>query len=253
MKGSDPNRLQGHLQECDPNIDDDFFAFVWSTLVQHPSVRVIILAYPVSRADGSIDLGTAPLPQDYIVPSEHGAPSSSSALPAKGRAAAFAAQGDEYRTSKEAISDKREKSLLSKAQKKAEKAKLDGAAKKEHALGEGAQEVYRVVKDVDRVGEPEVAKTNLSGLGGKWGSRLRIRCVDDEIYHRLTGSYQKASLVGSDDIANVDSTGEQDHPSGSACSTTRSSISGEGHHCGRAWAACWFKPRQHVLLHEGPD
>lgn len=190
--GTDPDLLQDHLQVHDPSNDNDFFAFIWSTLVQHPSIRVIVLAYPISRADGSIDLGTAPLPPDYITPAEDGAPRVNSSLPVKGRAAAYAAQGDEYRTSKEAISDKREKLLLSKAQKKAGKTSVKTQHGTENVT---RQEVYRVLKDVDGVAEPETPKTNLPALKRKWGSRLRVRCVDDEIYHRLTGSYQKVNKI----------------------------------------------------------
>lgn len=63
------------------------------------------------------------------------------------------------------------------------KSRSEGSKKKERILGSEG-EVLLTFVDADG---------DLSGLLEKWGNRLRIRCTEDEIYYRLTGSHQKVS------------------------------------------------------------
>ena len=53
--------------------------------------------------------------------------------------------------------------------------------------------LIRVLGRDDGDRQSPVRKDDYVGLVEKWGARARLRCTDDEIYFRLTGTHQKAS------------------------------------------------------------
>ena len=63
----------------------------------------------------------------------------------------------------------------------------------ERILGENGEVLFTLLDEDDSLlngpGEEAVFKEDLSGLLQKWGSRLRIRCTDDEVYFRLAGTH----------------------------------------------------------------
>ena len=61
--------------------------------------------------------------------------------------------------------------------------------------GEDGEILFTLVDEDDSAlgGEPTL-KTDLVGMLQKWGSRLRIRCRDEEIYYRLTGMHERVSF-----------------------------------------------------------
>ncbi|EIW72900.1 hypothetical protein TREMEDRAFT_26114 [Tremella mesenterica DSM 1558] len=75
-----------------------------------------------------------------------------------------------------------------------ERAEKDKLKKKKLKSGTTA-DVVRFLKEVDNVEEPVLNRSDLPGLLTKWGTRLRVRCVDDEIYSRLTGLPHKISKI----------------------------------------------------------
>lgn len=56
------------------------------------------------------------------------------------------------------------------------------------------RELFRVLGEDDG-GSPPVARTDLGGLQLRYPQRVRIRCTEDEIYYRLTGSRSKVRLT----------------------------------------------------------
>ncbi|KAL7425064.1 hypothetical protein Q5752_000752 [Cryptotrichosporon argae] len=61
-----------------------------------------------------------------------------------------------------------------------------------HALT--PDELVRVVRADDGELAP-VRKDDLAGLVGRWGSRVRVRVTEEEMYYRLTGSHQRVARV----------------------------------------------------------
>ncbi|KAL1410906.1 hypothetical protein Q8F55_001849 [Vanrija albida] len=59
---------------------------------------------------------------------------------------------------------------------------------------DGERELFTVLGD-DDAGTPPVAKTDLGALLQRYPQRVRIRCTDDEIYYRLTGSRRKIPKI----------------------------------------------------------
>jgi hypothetical protein len=178
--GSDSETLLHHLRTLDASVDHEFFSHIYNLLIVHPAIQVILTKHPLPSPDVPLELGTAPLPDDYVDPSSTTADASAAAL--RGRALAFHNEGREYKTDKETIAAnreaKRQKATLPRTQVKVE---MD-------------ESLMRFLDEDDGGdGEDRVEKRNYIALRTKWGSRLRIRATDQEIYYRLTGSHSKVS------------------------------------------------------------
>lgn len=125
----------------------------------------------------------------------------------RGRQMAFHLAGETYRTQKEANQDKREFQQKRRKEKKVAYRRIgrdeNEAGPSNTSLSDDEPLVkyeadtnglYSLLGEDDGDGEgARIVRTNLRGLAEKWGSRLRIRCTDDEIYFRLTGSHQKVT------------------------------------------------------------
>jgi hypothetical protein len=182
--GSDVFSLQQHLAKSDPSVDREYFAHIFSLLSTHSAIQIITTKHPLPSENGFLQLGSEPLPADFDVQ----AAAADSNLNVeelyhqgiRGRQLAFKLAGQDYRTNKETVLENRE---IRRQQALKNTAVLD-----ENGAGPSTPRA-----------DPEALFNFISGKEGfenlveKWGSRLRIRAVDDEIYHRLTGSHQKVS------------------------------------------------------------
>ncbi|OCF33220.1 hypothetical protein I316_04961 [Kwoniella heveanensis BCC8398] len=208
--GSDPTRLIQYLVKLDPTLDYDYFSHLWTLLCAHPSIQVLLTTEPILLPGGTTEIGTAPLPEGWQFP-QHVSRGDVDLTTlykegVRGRQLAFLLAGQEFRTDREAIQDKREAQ-----KKKAQKTKQATLKKKkadESDVGEGNEikvepggaGLLRVLKvDDSQEGDSSipVLRTDYRRLSEKWGARLRIRCADDEIYYRLTGSHQKINKITS--------------------------------------------------------
>jgi hypothetical protein len=184
------------LARRDPSIDATAFAFFYTLLCQHPSIR--ICTYPLPAADGSVQLGTAPLPADYTPPLDADDVDVERMYREgkRGREVAFHLAGEEHKTSKGAVKEKKleqEQARLERRQAQ-EHGPLSARTELEQVRGEDDAVLFTTLEGDDgELGGKPVERTDLAGLAEKWGNRLRIRCTDDEIYFRLTGSHQKVS------------------------------------------------------------
>lgn len=185
--------------------------------MHHPSIEIILTLHPLPQSDGSVLLGTAALPEGYVPPDENVADYSELfSQGMRGRQIAYQLAGQVYRTSKQAVQDRREEQHAKRAEEQAEKrvaaAKDKGKAKKRVAASapagktKGAKakaaktetsnvaELVRVLQSDDGDAGQPISVMDLGGLVDRWGSRLRIRCTEAEIYYRLTGSHQEVRL-----------------------------------------------------------
>ncbi|ORX34152.1 hypothetical protein BD324DRAFT_610180 [Kockovaella imperatae] len=111
----------------------------------------------------------------------------------KGRELAFQLAGRQFKTSKESVEEKRLENIQNRKSKK--------QAREENSAGPNAngqedetpeEDLWRLLGEDDGGEESDrVATKNLDLMLEKWGSRLRIRATDDEIYYRLVGTYQR--------------------------------------------------------------
>lgn len=160
--------------------------------MDHPSIRVSLSKEPLAAHDKTVRLGDAPLPDDYEVPAAVRDDVNITEMyqqGVKGRALAYHLFGEEYTSSKDAIKAKREKF---KEQKEKGKGKAATAAKK-GKKGQGSGELDGLIRDIGDEDGMGTSKWDLAGLENRWGSRLRLRCTDDEVYFRLTGSHTRVS------------------------------------------------------------
>jgi hypothetical protein len=237
--GCHPSALQSHLAKNDPTIDDDAFVYIYTLLITHPSVRVVLATYPLPTPEGKYLLGTAPLPDDFNPPDATLADVDISAMyreGVRGRQLAYHLAGEEYLTSKQAIEEKKVQQLkarlegkkLAKGKGKAESRNRDGEetplVDADEVKTEESDLITYVDTDDGGQGEDKVLKSDLRGLTAKWGSRLRLRCTDEEIYFRLTGSHQKVNTLRSLTRSRAD-TGRSPR-SRPWCSTSSSSLQG---------------------------
>lgn len=109
----------------------------------------------------------------------------------KGRALAYHLFGEEYTSSKDAINAKREKIKEQKAKGRAKAATTAKKGKK----GQISDDLVGLIRDISEDDEMGTSKWDLAGLENRWGSRLRLRCTDDEVYFRLTGSHARVSEI----------------------------------------------------------
>ena len=178
------------MAKLDASVDDDYFSYIYTLLVRHPSIRIAISKLPLAAQDKTIRLGDAPLPPDYEAPSavrEDVDITKMYRQGVKGRALAYHLFGEESKTSKEVADAKRaEFNQYRQPGGKTFRAK----GKKEEKEGRKSAE-EQLIRDIGLDDGGGIARSDLDGLAVRWGSRLRIRCTDDEIYYRLTGSRVK--------------------------------------------------------------
>jgi hypothetical protein len=201
--------VQRYLESLDASVDTASFSHIYRLLSRHPSVLISISTTPLTLPDGSVQLGTAPLPTDYVPPD----PSRRANIDffalfdagTRGVQMAKMLRGDEayddYIQGARARKE-REEEGLGKEQRRAlrEKRLLDRHGMSDETMqikGQNGEVLFTILEDDDaalnRKGEEAVIKEDLAGLMQKWGSRLRIRCTDDEVYFRLTGTHTRVS------------------------------------------------------------
>jgi hypothetical protein len=115
--------LHQHLLKSDPSIDDAYFAYLYTVLVENPCIRVSITEEPIAAPDKTIRLGNAPLPDDYEVPDAIREDVDLNAMylnGIKGRQLAFHLAGMEYKSNAEAVQARREVLKLNAAQREAQ-------------------------------------------------------------------------------------------------------------------------------------
>ncbi|KAK8865706.1 hypothetical protein IAR55_000851 [Kwoniella newhampshirensis] len=204
--GSDPTRLLQHLVKLESSVDHDYFAHIWTLLCTLPSIQIIIASHPILIPGGTTDLGTAPLPPDWEPPQHVGTNIDLSTLyrdGVKGRQLAYMLAGKEFKTGKQLLDDRRQARNKPKTQNNDEEDELSGTPAGGIKVEDGGQSFLSVLGGDDGgTGDdtPDLDKiptTDFRRLSAKWGARLRIRCTENEIYYRLTGSHQKMSRITS--------------------------------------------------------
>lgn len=163
--------------------------------MQHPSIRVSISQEPLAAQDKSVRLGSAPLPEGYEPPASIRKDVDITQMyqqGVKGRALAYHLFGQEFVSSKDMIQEKRKevKQKVAKYNEVRNKKSFKKGGKKEvEADSEG------LIRDIGADDGEGTARSDLRGLAAVWGSRLRLRCTDDEIYFRLVGTHTKVRTV----------------------------------------------------------
>lgn len=110
----------------------------------------------------------------------------------KGRALAFHLAGEDFKSNAQAVQDKREVQKINALAQKSAASRREYEKKKQLPQTSPEAGLIRNLEVDDGIG---IAKEDLNGLAQRWGSRLRLRCTDQEIYYRLTGSHQKVRLL----------------------------------------------------------
>jgi hypothetical protein len=183
--------LHQHLLKSDPSIDDAYFAYLYTVLVENPCIRVSITEEPIAAPDKTIRLGNAPLPEDYEVPDAIREDVDLNAMylnGIKGRQLAFHLAGMEYKSNAEAVQARREVLKLN------ARTERSSALRKERDERKKLSQVSPedgLIWDLEVDDGGGISKEDLNGLAQQWGSRLRLRCTDQETYYRLTGSHTK--------------------------------------------------------------
>ena len=186
--------MHQHLLKSDPSIDDAYFAYLYTVLVENPCIRVSITEEPIAAPDKTIRLGNAPLPDDYEVPDAIREDVDLNAMylnGIKGRQLAFHLAGMEYKSNAEAVQARRD------VQKHNARTERSAALRKERDERKKQSQVSPedgLIWDLEVDDGGGIAKEDLNGLAQQWGSRLRLRCTDQETYYRLTGSHTKVRL-----------------------------------------------------------
>lgn len=240
------------MAKSDPSIDDDYFAYIFTLLVRHPSIKVSISNVPLAAQDKTVRLGDAPLPEDYEAPSavrEDVDITQMYRQGVKGRALAYHLFGQESKTSKQVAEEKRAE--YDRHRLKGGKSSIFKATKKDRQnLKEVEEELIRDIKADDGGG---IARSDLDGLSVRWGSRLRVRCTDDEIYFRLTGSRVKVRDSFNGKGMSAHHLESQNHSNRFRNLTALCQIKGEGYHNRRARTTGRNKSRQYAPLYEDVD
>ena len=222
--------LHQHLRKFDPSLDDAYFAYLFTVLVENPCIRVSLTEEPLAAPDKTIRLGDAPLPDGYVLPESTRTDVDLNALyisGIKGRQLAFHLAGMEFKSNAEAVEARRE------VLKHNALTERSAALRKERDERKKLPQVSPeegLMWDLGLDDGAGIAKDDLNGLAQRWGSRLRLRCTDDEIYYRLTGSHSKVSTRVLRGLMSE----PQDHAHRLSNSAACSQISREGHHCRRA-------------------
>ena len=139
-------------------------------------------------------VGTAPVPADG---GPHAATSSSVTLDDlvsegyRGRELAYHIAGKDFQSSRDVIEANREKYRTAPKKKRR---RLEGEDGDEASADLAQDELWRIIEGDDGEEVP-MPITELAGLTQRWGSRLRLRATDDEIYFRLVGSHSRVRLT----------------------------------------------------------
>jgi hypothetical protein len=208
--------LQLHLQTLDTSIDAVYFTYIYSLLLDLPTVLPILTTYPLPTIHNPEPplLGTVPLPDDYIPPAFTRDDVNHSDFykdGKRGTAMTFELAGQPVKKGKELLQNKKEEQKVKSAKGKKRVAvgsdviedvggksvDRNGAGPSGTAMQPGDGEDHAALlkqlgQDDGDEGNPIQTK-DMNAMVEKWGSRLRLRCTDDEIYYRLTGAYQKVS------------------------------------------------------------
>ena len=148
-------------------------------------MQFVITRHPLIPDDGPFLPGSAPLPFDFDVATAANAALDQDALIAqgvKGLELAFRLAGEEFQNEKESTA----------ATKRVRAASMMQSKNLQEAGGEAL--LRFIEKDDGGEGEEAVSRADFPGLIAKWGSRLRIRATDDEIFYRLTGSHERVRM-----------------------------------------------------------
>jgi hypothetical protein len=191
--GTEPLALHTYIRRFDASVDDAYFAYLYSVLVEHPHIRVSITTEPLAGPDKTVRLGDAPLPDDFEVPDAVRNDVDISAMygsGVKGRALAFHLSGQAYKSNAQAIEEKRE---ISRQNALMHKSAALRKKRQEEAKKQLADPEKGLIRDLVADDGQGIPKADLNGLAQRWGSRLRLRCDDDEIYSRITGSHRKVA------------------------------------------------------------
>jgi hypothetical protein len=198
---------------------------LYTLLIDHQAIIPILTTYPIPGSSNPEQplLGSEPLPADYVPPSftrDDVSYSDWYDQRKRGTAMSFELAGQPYKTGKQLLQDKkdkktREQDLTRENTVEANPGEHSGKTQavkngREDDIGVGPsgmddkeeviveRDYWRPLGEYDNTEGDRLVKTaDLKGMMGKWGSRLRLRCTDDEIYYRLTGSYQKVSWPAS--------------------------------------------------------
>jgi hypothetical protein len=204
-----------------------YFAHIYTLLVAHPTIIPILTAHPLHslfHPAGPL-LGSAPLPSDYVPPDfvqDGPGVFERYSQGLRGTAISYELAGQKHKKGKEIVKEKVESRMNmlgmdENARRRYRRKEMKDAKAREDALqmedengagpsgaaafvvddaeedqGGDENELIRALGEYDGGG---VMTADLIAMTAKWGSRLRLRCTDDEIYFRLTGSYQKVGTV----------------------------------------------------------
>lgn len=195
--------MQRHLESLDASIDATSFSHIYRLLSRHPSILVTISTVPLTLPDGSVQLGTAPLPAGYVPPTRQANSDFIDLFSAGARGTQMtkALRGtdsyNDYVQGARARRDKEEEGLsLDKRREMRARQAAELLVSTEEVMqikGENGEILFTILDDDDaplKAGET-VTREDLAGLMQKWGSRLRIRCTEDEVYFRLTGTHTR--------------------------------------------------------------
>jgi hypothetical protein len=108
----------------------------------------------------------------------------------KGRQLAFHLAGMEYKSNAEAVEARREGQHEHARIEKSAALRRERDRKKKLPQADPEDGLIWNLDVDDGAG---IVKEDLNGLAQRWGSRLRLRCTEEEIYYRLTGSHSKVS------------------------------------------------------------
>jgi hypothetical protein len=106
----------------------------------------------------------------------------------RGRALAYHLSGEDFKSNAQAVEDRREGLKKNALEKSTVAARKEIERKKKLPQPSLEEGLIRNLEVDDGAG---IAKEDLNGLAQRWGSRLRLRCTDEEIYYRLTGTHLK--------------------------------------------------------------
>lgn len=194
-------------------------------------------------------MGDAPLPEGYEIPEATREDVDLDAMyinGIKGRQLAFHLAGMEFKSNAEAVQARRDVQKQNAATERSSALRKERDEKKklpQTSIEEG------LIWDLEVDDGAGIAKEDLNGLAHRWGSRLRLRCTEQEIYYRLTGSHTKVSL----NLLGELTVELENHAYRLSNPAARCQISREGYHCRRTWPSSRSKSGQYAPLHEGFD
>lgn len=107
-------------------------------------------------------------------------------------------------------------------------------------------ELFRVIEGDDG-GDPPIKAGDLTALLERYPARIRLRCTEDEIYYRLTGSRKRVSFGDTMKLT----ADRQDHTNNLHLPPARGALARAGHLGARAWPDDRHDAEQCLPLHQG--